>query len=80
MEVKDFGKIATCGVNGDEVIVSKYNYKCPCLNCVNCMGEQSQCMWKYVLETNPCTNDEIQAIVCQNCIKKTKESENQRFR
>ena len=75
MEVKDFGKIATCGVNGDEVIVSTYNYKCPCLNCMDCHGEQTQCPWKYVLETNPCTDDDIQAIVCQNCIKVTKENQ-----
>lgn len=75
METKDFGKIATCGVNGKNVVVSSYNYKCPCLNCIDCKIEPTQCQWKYVLETNPCTDDDIQAIVCQNCKKLTKENQ-----
>lgn len=75
MEKKDFGKIATCGVKGNEVVVSAYNYKCPCLNCLDCKGEKTQCQWKYVLETNPCTDDDIQAVVCQNCIKVTNEQQ-----
>ena len=75
METKDYGKVATCGVNGKDVIVSKYNYKCPCLNCIDCRGDKNQCPWKYVLETNPCTDDDITAIVCQNCIKKTNENQ-----
>ena len=75
METKDFGKIATCGVKGNDVVVSAYNYKCPCLNCMDCLGKQTQCPWKYVLETNPCTDDDMQAIICQNCIKKTNENQ-----
>lgn len=73
MEIENCGQFATCGVNGNNVVVSKYNYKCPCLNCMDCKGFQTQCPWKYVLETNPCTDDDMQAIVCQNCIKLTSE-------
>ena len=80
MNETDFGKLATCGVNGKNVIVSKYNYKCPCLNCMDCKAENNQCKWKYVLQTNPCTDDDIQAIVCQNCIATTRVHEDQQQR
>ena len=73
MDIKDFGKIATCGVNGNEVVVSAYNYKCPCLNCLDCKGEKTRCQWKYVLETNPYTDDDIMVMVCNNCKKLTNE-------
>lgn len=71
MEKKDFGKSATCGVNGDSVIVSSYNCNCPCLNCVGCTGgeEKSQCEWRHVLEINPCTNEDMREILCVNCKK-----------
>ena len=69
MEITDCGKSATCGVNGKTVIVSKYNFKCPCLNCIDCNDEKSQCPWKYVLQTEPRTDDDIKKIVCANCIQ-----------
>ena len=76
MEIKDFGKTAVCGVNGESIIVSKYNYKCPCLNCIGCGNDEqkSQCAWRHVLEINPCTNEDIREIMCINCIKKTQEN------
>lgn len=74
MDAKDYGKNATCGVNGDNVVISSYNYKCPCLNCVGCNKEQlGQCAWRHTLEINPCTNEDMREIMCINCIK-----ENQR--
>ncbi len=72
MEVCDFGKSAKCGINGADIIVSKYNFKCPCLNCADCKNENNKCKWKYVLQTNPCTDDDLQAVVCQNCIAITR--------
>lgn len=66
----DFGKSATCGVNGQEVIITKYNFKCPCLNCGNCKDQNLPCSWRYVLETNPCTNDDIREVLCANCTVK----------
>lgn len=74
MDTKDFGKIAKCGVNGAGVIVSRYNYKCPCLNCGGCKNTP-KCQWRHVLEIDPCTNEDIRAMVCQNCIKQTQEYE-----
>jgi len=69
MDAKDFGKIATCGLNGDGVVVSPYNYKCPCLNCVGCgdKAEPAQCGWRHVLETNPCTDEAMREMLCINC-------------
>ena len=71
MDAKDYGKTAVCGVNGDSVIISSYNCKCPCLNCVGCndTDEKAQCSWRHVLEINPCTNEDMREIMCVNCIK-----------
>ena len=72
MDKHDYGKSATCGVNGQNVIVSKYNCKCPCLNCVGCNKDQEsqqQCPWHHVMEADPCTNEDIREIMCVNCIK-----------
>ena len=76
MDKKDYGKIATCGVNGQQVTVSRYNFNCPCLNCVDCNGDEKQpCGWRHTLETNPCTDEELRALICQNCIKITNENQ-----
>jgi len=74
MDAKNFGKIATCGLNSNDVVVSSYNYKCPCLNCVGCgdKAESAQCGWRHVLEINPCTNEDMREILCVNCKKNTK--------
>ena len=71
MEITDCGKSAKCGINGADIIVSKYNYKCPCLNCVGCgdKAEPAQCAWRHTLEINPCTNEDMREIMCINCIK-----------
>ena len=69
-KMKKIGTIAICGVSGDEVVVSAYNFNCPCLDCAAC-GDNTTCRWKYVLQTNPCTDDDMRASVCQNCIKIT---------
>jgi hypothetical protein len=75
MDAKDYGKNAICGVNGESVIVSKYNIKCPCINCVGCknMDNQSQCAWRHTLEINPCTNEDMREIMCVNCVKENQE-------
>jgi len=78
MDKRDYGKTAICGVNGDEVTVSKYNFKCPCLNCADCKNEEAKCQWKYVLQTSPCTDDDIKNIVCKNCIAVKNSNEQQR--
>lgn len=77
MELKDVGKVATCGVSGSQVIVSKYNYKCPCLNCscYNDETQQEQCQWRHVMETNPCTNEDIREMMCINCIQANQEQQ-----
>jgi len=80
MDKRDYGKTAICGVNGDEVTVSKYNFKCPCLNCADCKNEETKCQWKYVLQTSPCTDDDIKNIVCKNCIATTRAHEGQQQR
>lgn len=70
MELKDCGKHAICGVNNQEVVVSKYNIKCPCLNCIGCDDNQEQkCGWRGVLEMNPCSNEEMRLVMCVNCKK-----------
>ena len=74
MKISDCGKYAICGVNGQEITVSRYNYKCPCLNCMDCGGNQKQCPWRYVFETDPGTNEDMRAVVCQNCIKELNEA------
>ena len=73
MEIKDFGKPAVCGINNKQVIVSVYNYKCTCLNCQDCAQESTQCQWKYILETNPCINDDMKMLLCKNCMNITNE-------
>jgi len=75
MDKKDYGKTAMCGVSGQEVIVSAYNIKCPCLNCADCKNEQQHCPWKYVLETNPCTDDDMRLLLCKNCLQRTQASQ-----
>lgn len=72
MDAKDYGKTATCGVNGADVVVSIYNAKCPCLNCVGCKDSDNKkpCAWRHVLEISPCTNEDMRATMCVNCIKK----------
>ena len=71
MDAKDLGKSATCGVNGQQVTVSKYNINCPCLNCADCGGDEKRpCGWRHVLEINPCTNEDMREILCVNCIEK----------
>lgn len=67
MDEKNFGTFATCGVNGTEITVSSYNVMCPCLNCVGC-DKTPQCQWRHVLETNPCTNEDMRAVMCQKCM------------
>ena len=71
MDKRDYGKSAICGVCGQDVIVSRYNCKCPCLNCVSCNDEKQkqQCGWRGVLEMNPCSNEEMRLIMCVNCKK-----------
>ncbi len=72
MNASDYGKTAICGVNGADVIVSKYNAKCPCLNCVGCKTDvqSAQCGWRHALEINPCENEDMREIMCINCIEK----------
>ena len=76
MDAKDYGKTAVCGVNRNSVIISSYNCKCPCLNCVGCKNteDKAKCQWRHVLEINPCTNEDMREILCVNCIKKTQEN------
>ncbi len=75
MNASDYGKTATCGVNGADVIVSKYNAKCPCLNCVGCKNadDKTPCAWRHVLEISPCTNEDMREIMCVNCVKENQE-------
>lgn len=61
-------QFAKCGVSGEFVITSKYNAKCPCLNCSGC--DNQPCGWRYVLQTDPCTNDDIREVLCANCMAK----------
>ena len=72
MDISDYGKSAMCGVDSTEVIVSKYNAKCPCLNCLGCknVDEKTPCAYRHVLEISPCTNEDMREILCVNCIGK----------
>ena len=68
MDVKNFGTIAICGITGYEVRVGENNCLCQCLNCMGC-DKNPHCQWRHVLETNPCTNEDMRAVMCQKCLK-----------
>ena len=68
MDVKNFGTIAICGITGYEVRVGENNCLCQCLNCDGCNeNNKLPCKWRYVLETNPCDDQDITAIMCNAC-------------
>lgn len=71
MNVSDYGKAATCGLNGKIVVVSHFNSGCLCLDCGGCQNTDNKlpCKWRYVLETEPDANQDMRATMCASCIK-----------
>ena len=65
-------KTAVCGVNGNTVMITSYNSKCPCLGCSGCCDNKNlqQCPWQNVSDyINPCADADIRRIICAYCTK-----------
>lgn len=62
--------MAVCGLTGQDVIESRYNINCPCLNCPGCdeaIGPWRSCPEAECAEIDE--NDEPCSVKCINCMK-----------